>query len=78
MVTALFGLLEQVLKLGVIAAEERHLYDDDLKRLKEEWYAEFNKPETDMSDVVLDDIDLKLRILTESIEQALRAKNAKN
>lgn len=76
MVESLLGILEQVLKLGVLTVEERHRYDDNLKKLKEAYYEEYNRGPDEMSDNALDDIELKLRILNESIIQALRTKNS--
>lgn len=75
MATLLLGILEQVLKLGVLTVEEKHRYEDDIRKLKEEYYEEFSKPESEISDSRLDDIDLKLRLFTESVIEALRAKN---
>lgn len=76
MTASLLAILEQVLKLGVLTVEERHRYDDNLKKLKEAFYEEYNKGPENWSDLALDDIDLKLRILNESIIEALRAKNS--
>lgn len=71
--TVLIGALEQLLKLGVLVGEERHRYDDDLRELKEEWYEEYKKLETpEGSDNRLDELDLKLRLLGESIVEAHR------
>lgn len=76
MVSSLLGILEQVLKLGVLTVEERHKYDDNLKKLKEAYYEEYNKGPDEWSDNLLDDIELKLRILNDSIIETLRAKNS--
>lgn len=70
MTEALLGILNQVLKLGVL--KESHKYADELKELTEAWYEEFQKSDDEISDNALDDIDLKLRILSAAIEQALR------
>ena len=76
MATLILGIIEQVLKLGVLGVEENHKYDDNLLKLKKAYYEEFSKPENEISDNRLDELDLELRILGESIEQALRAKNS--
>lgn len=76
MSTLILGIIEQVLKLGVLAAEERHRFEDNILKLKQEYYEEFSKPESEMSDSRLDDIDLKLRLFGESVIEALRAKNS--
>lgn len=74
--TVLIGALEQLLKLGILIGEERHKYDDDLRKLKEEWYEEYRKLETDQgSDFAIDKLDERLRILGESIVAAIRTKN---
>ena len=75
--TLLLGIMEQVLKLGVLTVEEKHRYEDNILKLKKEYYEEFNKPETEISDNRLDDIDLELRLTAEAFEQTLRAKNLK-
>lgn len=76
MVESLLGILEQVLKLGVLTVEERHRYDDDRKKLREAYYEEYNKGPDEMSDNALDDIELKLRILADAITEAIRTKNS--
>ncbi len=73
--TLLLGVLEQLLKLGNFAMEERHRYEDNVLKLKKEWYEEFQKPENEISDNRLDDIELELRLLAEAVVEALRAKN---
>lgn len=71
------GAIEQLLKLGNLTFEERHRYDDNILRLKKEWYEEFEKLETDEgSDNRLDDIERELRLLTDAIVETLRAKNS--
>ena len=75
--TLLLGVLEQLLKLGNLTMEEKHLYEDNVLKLKVEWHEEFNKLETELgSDNALDDIELKLRITTEAILETLRAKQS--
>jgi polyhydroxyalkanoate synthesis regulator phasin len=74
---SLIGAIEQLLKLGNLAFEERHRYDDNLLRLRKEWYEEFDKLETDQgSDNRLDDITDELRLTLDSVVEAIRAKNA--
>lgn len=74
MITALLGLLEQVVKLGVLTVEERHKYEDNILKLKKEWYEEYQKPDDEISHNRLDDIQLELRLLTDAVIEALRAK----
>jgi len=75
--TLLLGVLEQLLKLGNLTMEEKHLYEDNVLKLKVEWHEEFNKLETELgSDNALDDIELKLRITTQAILETLRAKQS--
>ena len=73
--TLLLGVLEQLLKLGNLTMEERHRYEDNVLKLKKEWYEEFQKSENEISDNRLDDIELELRLLAEAVVEALRAKN---
>ncbi len=74
---SLIGAIEQLLKLGNLAMEERHLYDDNLLKAKRKWYEEFDKLETeDGSDNALDDVTDELRLLLDAIVEATRAKNA--
>ena len=73
--TLLLGVLEQLLKLGNLTMEERHRYEDNVLKLKKEWYEEFQKPENEISDNRLDDIELELRLLAEAVVETLRAKN---
>jgi hypothetical protein len=75
MATLLLGCLEQLLKLGNLTLEEKHRYEDNILKLKKEWYEEFQRPENEISDSHLDELDLQLRLLTESMLEAIRAKN---
>jgi hypothetical protein len=73
----LLGVLEQLLKFGNLTLEEKHRYEDDVKKLKEAWYEEYAKLETDMgSDSALDDIELKLRLTGEAILETYRSKHS--
>lgn len=74
MVQTILGLLEQVVKLGVLTFEERHKYEDNILKLKKEWYEEFSKSDDEISHNRLDTIQLELRLLSESVIEALRAK----
>lgn len=74
---AIIGAIEELLKLGNLTMEERHLYDDNILKLKKEWYEEFDKLETDEgSDRALGDIDLKLLLTLEAVVNSIRAKKA--
>lgn len=75
MANLLLGILEQLLKLGTITLEERHKYEDNVLKLKKEFYEEFQKPENEISDSRLDDIELELRLVTEALLETLRTKN---
>jgi hypothetical protein len=75
--TLLLGVLEQLLKLGSLTMEEKHRYEDNVLKLKTEWYEEFNKLETESgSDNALDDIELRLRLTTEALVETLRSKHS--
>ena len=74
---SLMAAIEQLLKLGNLTLEERHRYDDNILKLKKEWYEEFDKLETNEgSDNRLDDITDELRLTLDSVVEALRAKNS--
>lgn len=73
---SLIGAIEQLLKLGNLAMAERHLYDDNILKLKKEWYEEYNKLETDEgSDLALVNIELKLRLTLDAVVNSVRSKN---
>lgn len=74
--TLLLGIAEQLIRLGNFTMEEKHRYEDDILKLKKAYYEEFQRPENEISDSRLDDIDLQLRLFTESLIEAARAKNA--
>lgn len=76
MATLLLGVLEELLKLGNFAAEEKHRYEDNILKVKKAYYEEFSRPENEISDSRLDDLDLELRLLTESLIEAVRDKNS--
>lgn len=75
-VQLILGVLEQGLKLW--NSKEADKYVSKLIKLKKEWYAEYNKPLNERSDVRLDFIELQLRILCQSFIQAPKRENSKN
>ncbi len=72
----LLGILEQLLKLGNLTLEEKHKYEDNVLKLKKDWYEEYQKPDDEISDTRLDDIELELRLITEALLETLRTKNS--
>lgn len=71
--------------LGVLTAAftlwddlEKDKYVNQLVSLKEQYYAEFNKPVADRSDAVLDNIEFQLRILAVGFTASVGAKNTQN
>lgn len=69
--------ITELLKLGNLTLEERHLYDDNILKLTKEWYEEFDKLETDEgSDNRLDDITDELRLTLDAVIKTIRAKNS--
>lgn len=74
MTAALFGMLEQIFRLGVLGVEERHRYEDNILDLQKEFYEEIRKPSDEISHNRLDDIQLELRLLSTAVIEALRAK----
>lgn len=73
-VSLLISLMEQTLRLW--NTKEARKYQEELISLRESWYEEYNKPESEISDNAIDSIELKLRILTESVIEASGAKNS--
>jgi hypothetical protein len=71
--TLIFGVLEQALTIW--NSKESSKYLDKMIELKKDWYAEYNKPLDNRSDVKLDNIELQLRILCQSFIQAPKRKN---
>ena len=75
MATLILELLGQVLKLGVLGVEERHRYEDNILKLQKAFYEEYTKPDDEISDNRLDDLDLELRLLGEAFIKTLKSKN---
>lgn len=75
-VQLVLSILEQGLKLW--NAREANKYIDMLNKLKKDWYEEYNKPLEYRSDLALDDIELRLRILCQSFVQAPKRTNTEN
>lgn len=79
MSSPILGILNNLVRLGVLTAEEKHRYEDNILKARRKWYEEYDKLETeDGSDSALDDIELELRLLDEALEQAVRTKNPSN
>lgn len=73
---SIVGAIEQLLKLGNLTLEERHRYDDNILKLKKEWYEEYDKLETEEgSDLALVTIERELRLLLDAVVNSLRSKN---
>lgn len=76
-------MLELFLKVFAAGLElwddkEKHKYIDRLLELKKEYYNEFNKPDDQRSDAVLDNITFELRILGDSFASSSRKPDAQN
>lgn len=70
--TVLIGAIEQLLKLGNFALEERHRYDDNLLKIRKMWYEEFAKVEAGIgSDDELDNLELQLHLLLKAVVDSL-------
>lgn len=77
--TVLVGAIEQLLKLGNFALEERHRYDDNLLKLRRQWYEEYKRIEDGTgSDDTLVNVERELGLLLKAIVESLGASNAKN
>ena len=76
LIGAIFGVAEQTLMF--VNIREKRKYQDQLIKLKTEWYEEFNKDDSNRSDAVLDNLERKLCILLDAISSDLRAENTSN
>lgn len=76
MVNLLLGVLQELLKVGGLAMEEKHRYEDNILKLKKEWYAEYQKPIDEISHARLDELQLQLRLTGEAILEAIRTAQA--
>ena len=76
MIEALIKSLE--IGLGLWASKDKRKYLDKLIRLKEDFYEEFNKPDDERSDAVIDNIKLELRILTEAFASQVTIQDPKD
>lgn len=73
---SIIGAIEQLLKLGNLTMQERHLYDDNILKLKKAFYEEYDKLETDQgSDNALGLIERELCLTLDALVNTLRAKN---
>ena len=72
-----FALVLKLIELGLelwidsrkTEIQRRYLF------LKESWYAEYNKPDTDRSDAVMDNIKFELRQLIDTFASQARTSN---
>lgn len=64
MIQSIIKLLEVGLSLWL--HKEKTKYQDKFIKLKAEWYAEINKPDSLIDDVKLADIEWELRVLADS------------
>lgn len=76
-------MFEALLKLagGVVdwlVLKEKNKYRDKLASLKKAYYEESNKPDSERSDAVLDNLSFELRLVSDSIYSSLREQNAPN
>lgn len=72
----IFAVLEQGLTLW--NSKEASKYTDQVLKLKERYYVEYNKPLNIRSDVAMDSICLHLQHLCESFVTAAQSKNSQN
>lgn len=74
MVEAIFRALEAGLSLW--HTKEKRKYQDKLISLREDWYEEWNKTDSERSDAVLDNIERELRILVDSFASEVTRTNS--
>lgn len=68
----------EVLKLvnvaiGLIAEKQRTKFADEKMKIEREWYEEFNKPEHERSNLTLDLLWIRMRILSKNVIGAISA-----
>lgn len=64
--------------LQLWSSKEKTKYQDKLMALRKGYYEEYNKPEDQRSDAVLDNIEFELRILGTAFASNVRESNAPN
>lgn len=64
--------------LSIWSDKEKHKYIDQLIKLKEEYYAEYNKPEASRSDATLDNLEFQLRLLGHAFAASVGEQNTPN
>ena len=74
MVAALFSILNSA--LSIWANKEKTKYQDRLLSLKRDYYAEYNKPLSERSDAVLDNLEFELRLLSDAVAANLGKQDA--
>lgn len=57
--------------LNLYAQKDKEKYVDKLLSLKNQYYAEFNKPEGQQDDAVMDNIEFELRTLAAAFASAV-------
>lgn len=76
MIESILGILEAGLSLW--NTKEARKYQDQVIKLKKEFYEEYNKPDNERSDARLDNIMRELLIIGEGFTAEIRTKDAKN
>lgn len=76
MFEAILGVLQAGLSLW--GGLEKDKYLSKLLNLREQYYAEFNKPSDQRSDAVLDNLEFELRLLANGFATSVGTSNAQN
>lgn len=76
MIPTIFALLEAGLSLW--NTKEKQKYIDKYLRLKEEWFHEYNKPDHEIDDNVLSNIEWELKLLCNAFSSSVRVPDSKN
>lgn len=76
MFTALLTVLGAGLSLW--ASKEKHKYIDELTDIERKYREEQNKPASERSDAILDNLEFKLRQLARNFAASVGASNASN
>lgn len=71
MFASILGIVEAA--LSIWASKLRQKYIDKVESLKRDYYAEINKPMTERSDAVMDNLEFELRITTASLAADIKS-----
>lgn len=72
MISAILGIVEAALSIWDSKLKQKYI--DKVERLKRDYYEEINRPLSERSDAVMDNLEFELKITTASLAADMRAK----